>query len=61
MFGESSDSLPYIGRLPGSASVSAALGFGGNGITFADIAARRIADELDGVDGPGADLFHLAR
>jgi glycine/D-amino acid oxidase-like deaminating enzyme len=48
VFGESRDGLPYIGPVPGRSGVYAALGFGGNGITFAAIAAELLADVLQG-------------
>jgi glycine/D-amino acid oxidase-like deaminating enzyme len=47
-FGESKDGLPYIGthgRFPGALF---ALGYGGNGITFAAIASRIIPDLISG-------------
>jgi glycine/D-amino acid oxidase-like deaminating enzyme len=61
VFGESRDGLPYIGPLPGRPGVCAALGFGGNGITFAAIAAELLADVLQGETPPTLPLFALDR
>jgi glycine/D-amino acid oxidase-like deaminating enzyme/nitrite reductase/ring-hydroxylating ferredoxin subunit len=42
---ESTDGLPYIGHLPGNPdNVFVATGYGGNGITFSQIAARILTD-----------------
>jgi len=43
-FAETKDGLAYIGRVPGKSRTLAALGYGGNGITFSMIAARLITD-----------------
>ena len=47
-FAETKDGLPFIGRPPGRERVYAALGYGGNGITFSTIAARLLGDSLMG-------------
>jgi len=60
-FGESDDALPCIGVVPGRPRLRAALGFGGNGITFAAIASRLLAAELAGERDPDLDLFALDR
>jgi len=52
-FAETKDGLAYIGRLPERKSSYAALGYGGNGITFGMIAAKLIADLI--TDRPNAD------
>ncbi len=39
-FGETEDGLPLIGRVPGTQSLFAAYGYGGNGITFSYMAAQ---------------------
>ena len=56
-FGTSSDGLPKIGRLPGHRHVYAALGYGGNGITYSRLAAELLATEIAGKEDPDADLF----
>lgn len=64
VFGESRDGLAYIGRVGGEraqAPVYAALGYGGNGITFAAMAARLLADAVRGVANRDAELFVFDR
>jgi len=60
-FGESRDALPWIGPVPGRPRVFAALGFGGNGITFAAIAAELLAGALTRGGHQDLDLFAFAR
>jgi len=60
-FGDSEDGLPYVGPVPGRPRLRAALGFGGNGITFAAIAARLLAAGLCGERDDDLDLFALDR
>jgi glycine/D-amino acid oxidase-like deaminating enzyme len=60
-FGESPDALPWIGRPPGARRVHAALGFGGNGITFAQIAASLLAGEILGQAEKDLELFAFER
>ncbi|MDZ4761450.1 MAG: FAD-binding oxidoreductase [Alphaproteobacteria bacterium] len=60
-FGETSDSLPMIGRVPGRPNCLAAFGYGGNGITFSAIAADMLEAELAGERHPNADLYALDR
>lgn len=60
-FGESKDALPWIGRPPGARNIHAALGFGGNGITFAVIAARLLAAEILGGFDEDCELFSFDR
>ncbi len=48
-FFEPVDGLPYIGHLPGNPSnVYVATGYGGNGITFSQVAAQLLADMIMG-------------
>ena len=49
-FGQTSDGLPLIGRVPGQPRMLAAYGYGGNGITFSFLASRvhRRADRRRG-------------
>ncbi|HEX8325678.1 MAG TPA: FAD-binding oxidoreductase [Tepidisphaeraceae bacterium] len=60
-FAESHDGLPYIGQHPRFPNGTFSLGYGGNGITFALIAARLIRDELNGRPNPDAALFGFDR
>ena len=56
-FGITPDGLPMIGRVPSLPNVYATMGFGGNGITFSQIAATIIASEIAGHRDPDAELF----
>ena len=58
-FGESATGLPTIGRVPGMRHCWAALGYGGNGITYSRIAADVIRAELTGDGDPDADLYRF--
>lgn len=60
-FGESTTGLPSIGRVPGMRHCWAALGYGGNGISYARIAADVIRAELTGDGDPDADLYRFGR
>lgn len=60
-FGESRDTLPYIGATLEEPRVFYALGYGGNGITFSAIASRIIADACAGRPNQDAELFALDR
>jgi glycine/D-amino acid oxidase-like deaminating enzyme len=56
-FGETSTGLPTIGAVPGHRNCWAALGYGGNGITYSRIAAEVLRAALTGEDDPDADLY----
>jgi glycine/D-amino acid oxidase-like deaminating enzyme len=56
-FGTNTTGLPKIGCLPGHKNVYAALGYGGNGITYSRLAAELLSTELSGEPDPDADLF----
>ena len=56
-FGDSRTGLPAIGRLRGKPSCFAVLGFGGNGVTFAMIAAQLLRGYLRGPRDRDSDLF----
>lgn len=56
-FGESVSGLPRISPFPGHPDVWAAIGFGGNGITWAMIARQIIDAALAGDGDPDAELF----
>jgi len=56
-FGTTETGLPMIGEIPGMSRCYAALGYGGNGITFSLIAAQLIQRAICGASDPDADLF----
>ncbi len=56
-FGVTRDGLPIIDRVPGFERVFAVMGFGGNGITFAMIAAQVVAAAIAGKPDPDAAVF----
>ena len=60
-FGKTKDSLPYIGAYKKTPKTYYALGFGGNGITFSQIAAEIICDTLCGKSNADAKLFSFER
>ncbi len=53
--------LPYIGELPGHPDVFAAQGYGGNGITYSQIASELIATTIAGGEDSDARLFAFGR
>ncbi|MDP3492727.1 MAG: FAD-binding oxidoreductase [Hyphomonadaceae bacterium] len=61
VFGETEDSLPMIGRVPGRANCLVAYGYGGNGITFSAMAAQLLAAELSGEPDEDAAFYALDR
>ena len=60
-FGESVDGLLYIGPHKDFPGAQFALGYGGNGITFASIAMGIIPDLILGVKNRDAHLFRFGR
>ena len=60
-FGETEDGLPYIGKIKQLPDTIFALGFGGNGITFSQIAAEIIRDEAIGKPNKDAKIFAFER
>jgi glycine/D-amino acid oxidase-like deaminating enzyme len=60
-FGTTTTGLPHIGTLPRQPRIHAVMGYGGNGITYAQIASELIATALDGREDVDADLFGFAR
>ena len=61
LFAMTPDGLPYIGphrRYPRHAF---ALGYGGNGMTFASLAARILLEQWRGIDSPDHALFAFGR
>jgi glycine/D-amino acid oxidase-like deaminating enzyme len=60
-FAETSDGLPFIGRVDGVPHVVFALGYGGNGITFSLIASELLSDACRGCQDRDAALFAIDR
>lgn len=60
-FGHTKDGLAYIGRHPRFPRGLFALGFGGNGITFSETAAKILADCHQGRKNGDAPLFAFER
>jgi len=60
-FGSTADGLPFIGRYERLPNSFFALGFGGNGITFSQIAAEIIADLITGKKNKDAEIFSFDR
>jgi glycine/D-amino acid oxidase-like deaminating enzyme len=60
-FGQSATGLPTIGEIPGMPNCHVALGFGGNGITYARIAADVIRGALTGRPDVDADLYDFPK
>lgn len=58
-FGVTPTGLPYIDRVPGMQRAFAVMGFGGNGITFSQIASELILGEINGKSDPDRDLFRI--
>lgn len=60
-FGTTKDGLPFIGSMKNEPAVYYALGFGGNGITFSQIAAEIITDLIQGKENKDAAIFKFDR
>ena len=60
-FGSTKDGLAYIGKHPSFPKTYFALGFGGNGITFSQIAARIVTDLFVGRRNQDAAVFSFER
>jgi len=60
-FGDSPVGTPTIGRIPGMPNCYAAMGYGGNGITFSMMAAQMLRGLICGYGDPGADLVSFHR
>ncbi len=60
-FGATKDGLPFIGPYPALPNSFFALGFGGNGITFSQIAGEMLADVISGQKNKDAPLFSFKR
>lgn len=61
VFGSTKDGLPYIGEYKKMPNSYFALGFGGNGITFSQVAGEMIADLVKGKKNKDAELFSFER
>jgi glycine/D-amino acid oxidase-like deaminating enzyme len=60
-FAATDDGLPFIGNHPKMPHTLFALGFGGNGITFSQIAAEMITDIITGKKNKAAAIFAFGR
>jgi glycine/D-amino acid oxidase-like deaminating enzyme len=60
-FGGSTAGTPTIGPIPGMPRCYAVLGYGGNGITFAALAAQLVRAAIIGRPDPDAALFAFGR
>lgn len=60
-FGESRDSLPFIGADPTWKNVYYCLGYGGNGTVYSMIAAQLLCNLIRGEGHPLADIMKLDR
>jgi glycine/D-amino acid oxidase-like deaminating enzyme len=56
-FGTTATGLPLIGPLPHRPRIFAVMGYGGNGITYAQIASEMIRNWAAGRSDPDAELF----
>lgn len=60
-FGTTTTGLPYIGAIPRHPRMFAVMGYGGNGITFSQIASEIVSAALDELHDADADIFALNR
>ncbi len=60
-FGASPTGSPSIGAVPGMRNCYAAMGYGGNGITFSMLSAQVLSTMIGGRDDPDGDLFSFRR
>lgn len=60
-FGDSSVGTPTIGRIPKMPNCYAAMGYGGNGITFSMMAAQMLRGLICGYGDPDAELVSFYR
>lgn len=61
LFAMTPDGLPYIGRHRRYPGHLFALGYGGNGMSFAALASRLLLDYCKGIDAPEHELFAFNR
>jgi glycine/D-amino acid oxidase-like deaminating enzyme/nitrite reductase/ring-hydroxylating ferredoxin subunit len=55
------DYMAYIGKNPGNSRTFVVTGDSGNGLTHGVLAGRLIADEIQGIDNPWANLYNPKR
>ena len=60
-FGDSATGTPTIGPIPGMANCYAAMGYGGNGITFSMMAGQMLRGIITGQGDPDYDLVSFTR
>ncbi|RWC43631.1 MAG: FAD-binding oxidoreductase [Mesorhizobium sp.] len=60
-FGTTTTGLPYIGAIPRHPRIHAVMGYGGNGITFSQIASEIVSASINGLDDADARLFAFNR
>lgn len=60
-FGTTTTGLPYMGRLPRHPRILAVMGYGGNGITYSEIASHLAAAAIEGRDDCDSGLFAFRR
>lgn len=60
-FGTTRTGLPYMGALPGHDRVFSVQGYGGNGITFSQIASEVVSNAIAGREDTDAKLFAFGR
>lgn len=60
-FGTTTTGLPYLGALPGKDRIFAVLGYGGNGITFSQIASEVVSTAILRREDTDAKLFAFGR
>lgn len=60
-FIETEDGLPYIGSIRQLPHTYFALGYGGNGITFSQLAAEILCDLLMGKENKDAEIYSFSR
>jgi glycine/D-amino acid oxidase-like deaminating enzyme len=60
-FGTTTTGLPYIGQVPRHPRVHAVMGYGGNGITYSQVASEIVASAIEGRDDSDAGLFAFKR
>lgn len=61
VFGSTKDGLPFIGEYKKLPNSYFALGFGGNGITFSQVAAEILVDLIKGKKNNDAEIFSFER
>jgi glycine/D-amino acid oxidase-like deaminating enzyme len=61
LFAVTPDGLPYVGPHRRYPRHLFALGYGGNGMTFAHLAARMLLEQVTGVDSADHQLFAFNR